>query len=67
VEYLWSDEAQRAFVNFYFRSGANEAFDAENPKLAQIELPFTIDYFGGWAKAYPDVIEHVFRNQVQKR
>ena len=30
-------------------------------------MPFTIDYFGGWDKAYPDVIEKVFRDQVRRR
>jgi hypothetical protein len=30
-------------------------------------MPFTIDYFGGWGKAYPEVIEQVFRDQVQRK
>jgi len=30
-------------------------------------MPFRIDYFGGWQRAYPDIIEKVFRDQVQKR
>jgi hypothetical protein len=38
-----------------------------NKELSKIELPFTIDYFGGWPKAYPEVIEKVFREQVQRR
>lgn len=67
MQYLWSDEAQGAFVKYYFRSVTNEALNAENKLLATIELPFTIDYFGGWSKAYPDVIEHIFRDQVQRR
>jgi len=67
MQYLWTEEAQRAFVRFHFRSSANEALNQENKDLATIKLPFYVDYFGGWDKAYPDVIEHVFRDQVQKR
>jgi sulfate/thiosulfate-binding protein len=65
VNYLWTDEAQKAFVKYHFRSVTNEAFNDENKELAKIEQPFTIEMFGGWTKAYPDVIEKVFRDQVQ--
>jgi hypothetical protein len=34
--------------------------------LQHIEIPFTIDYFGGWGRAYPEIIEKVFRDQVQQ-
>jgi sulfate/thiosulfate-binding protein len=67
MQYLWSDEAQQAFVNFHFYSSTNEAFNQANKNFGHIELPFTIDYFGGWDKAYPDVIETIFRDQVQKK
>ena len=67
LNYLWSDEAQKAFVKYYFRSVTNDSFNAENPKFAKIEQPFTVDMFGGWAKAYPEVIEQVFRDQVQNK
>jgi sulfate/thiosulfate transport system substrate-binding protein len=67
LQYLWSDEAQQAFVQYHFRAVTNESFNDANNELSHIEMPFTIDYFGGWDKAYPDVIEKVFRDQVQKR
>ena len=67
VQYLWSDEAQQAFVKFHFRSITNEAFNDANKQLSRIEVPFKIDFFNGWDHAYPDVIEKVFRDQVQKR
>ena len=35
--------------------------------FGHIEMPFTIDYFGGWDKAYPEVIEAIFRDQVQRK
>ena len=67
MQYLWSEEAQKAFVKYHFRSVTNEALNQENKELANIEMPITIDYFGGWAKAYPEVIEGIFRDQVQRR
>jgi sulfate transport system substrate-binding protein len=69
MEYLWSDEAQRAFVKFNFRSVTNDALDEENKELATIKYPFTVNdpLIGGWARAYPEIIEGIFRDQVQKR
>jgi ABC-type sulfate transport system substrate-binding protein len=67
MQYLWSDEAQRAFVKYHFRSSTNEALNQENKELATIKYPFTVDYFGGWNRAYPEIIDGIFREQVQKR
>src|SRR5436190_3850545 len=67
MQYLWSEEAQRAFVKFNFRSATNDALNQENKELATIKYPFPVDYFGGWARAYPEIIEGVFRDQVQRR
>lgn len=67
VQYLWSEEAQRAFVKSNFRASINDTLNAENKELATIKYPFTVDYFGGWEKAYPEIIERIFRDQVQKR
>jgi len=67
MQYLWSDEAQEAFVKFHFYSSTNDAFNQANTQFGHIEMPFTIEYFGGWNKAYPDVIERVFRDQVQRK
>jgi sulfate/thiosulfate-binding protein len=67
VQYLWTEEAQRAFVKSNFRASIGDALNAENKELATIKYPFTVDYFGGWAKAYPEIIENIFRDQVQKR
>lgn len=65
--YLWSDEAQQAFVKYHFRSVTNEAFNDANPEFAKIEMPFTIEYFSGWKRAFPEIIEGVFQNQVRKK
>jgi sulfate transport system substrate-binding protein len=67
MQYLWSEDAQRAFVKYHFRSATNEMLNEENRQFARIEMPFTIDYFGGWSRAYPEVIEGIFRDQVQRR
>jgi len=67
MQYLWSEEAQRAFVKYNFRSSTNDGLNEENKELATIKYPFTVDYFGGWDKAYPEVIEGVFRDLVQRR
>ncbi|MEO6333508.1 MAG: sulfate ABC transporter substrate-binding protein [Pyrinomonadaceae bacterium] len=67
VNFLWTDEAQKIFVKYYFRSVTNESLNDENSQFAKIELPFTVEMFGGWDKAYPEVIEQIFRNQVQNK
>lgn len=67
MQYLWSDEAQQAFVKFHFYSTTNDAFNQANTAFGHIEIPFAIDYFGGWDKAYPEVIEKIFRDQVQRK
>jgi sulfate/thiosulfate transport system substrate-binding protein len=67
IQYLWTDEAQQAFVQYHFRAVTNESFNQANKDLSQIEMPFTIDYFGGWDKAYPEIMEKIFRDQVQRR
>ena len=67
LQFLWSEEAQRAFVQYHFRSATDDKLDEANPGFARINLPFTIEYFGGWERAYPDVIEHVWREQVQTK
>ena len=67
LNYLWTDEAQKAFVKYHFRSVTNESFNDANAEFAKIEQPFTIEMFGGWNKAYPDVIEKIFRDQVQNK
>ena len=63
--FLWSEEAQKAFVRNNFRSSTDEALDAGTAAFVKIEDPFTVQYFGGWEKAYPDVIEKIFRDQVR--
>ncbi len=67
VQYLWSDEAQRAFVKYHFRSVTDESLNDSNPEFAHIEQPFDVSLFGGWQQAHPEIIEGVFRDKVQKK
>ena len=68
MQYLWSDEAQQAFVKYHFRSVTNEAFNEANKEFTHVELPFTVgELFGGWARAYPEVIDGVWRKQVKQK
>lgn len=67
VRYLWSDEAQQAFVRFHFYAVTNDGFNQANSEFGNIQMPFTVDYFNGWDNAYPNVIEKIFRDQVQRK
>ena len=67
IRFLWTDEAQRAFVKYYFRSVTSDELNAEQTKFAAIAEPFDIEMFGGWGRAFPEVIENIFRDQVQGR
>jgi ABC-type sulfate transport system, periplasmic component len=62
--FLWTEVAQRAFARNHFRSITDQRINDENTDLAVIAEPLTIEYFGGWERAYPEVIEQVFTQQV---
>lgn len=68
MQYLWTDEAQQAFVKSHFRSVTREDFNDANKEFAKVELPFTVgDLFGGWQRAYPEIIDGVWRKQVKQK
>ena len=68
MQYLWSDEAQQAFVKYHFRAVTNDAFNDASKDFARVELPFTVgELFGGWERAYPDVIDGVWRKQAKQK
>ncbi len=64
ARYLWSDEAQKAWVKHYFRS-PNEELNKAQPKFSRIQRPFYIKDFGGWEKAYPEIVEGVWKARIQ--
>jgi sulfate/thiosulfate transport system substrate-binding protein len=63
VDFLWSDEAQRIFVEHGFRS-VDERLDSLNPLFGPIADPFTVQDLGGWQKAKPDIIEALWKARV---
>ncbi len=65
VRFLWSDEAQRVFVRYGFRTGRPE-LDAANPAFGKIEDPFRIADFGGWRRARPEIVDRIWRDRVMK-
>lgn len=67
LQYLWTEEAQKAFVKYHFRSVTDEKLNEANPEFARIEMPFDVSLFGGWQQAYPEIIEGVFKNKVQQK
>lgn len=67
IKYLWTDDAQKTFVKYHFRSITKEAFNDENKEFAKIKESFTVEMFGGWDRAYIEIIEKIFREQVQSK
>lgn len=65
VRFLWSDEAQRVFVRYGFRTGRPE-LDAANPAFGKIEDPFRIADFGGWRRARPEIVDRIWKDRVMK-
>lgn len=63
VDFLWSEQAQRLFLEYGFRSVYDE-LNAENPALGVIADPFTVGDLGGWAVARRTVIDEVWRARV---
>lgn len=65
LQFLWTEEAQRAFVKYHFRSITDEKLNDANAEFAKIEMPFDVGLLGGWQRAYPEIIEGVFQNKVR--
>jgi sulfate transport system substrate-binding protein len=62
VRYLWERPAQEAWVKSHFRSVTDETL---NQRFAKIEIPFYVKDLGGWYRAYPEVIEGVWKQMLQ--
>ncbi len=63
VDFLWSDTAQRIFVEYGFRS-VNEQLNKANPDFGVIPQPFTVNDLGGWLQAKREIIEAIWKAQV---
>ncbi|MBE2223745.1 MAG: substrate-binding domain-containing protein [Anaerolineae bacterium] len=63
VDFLWSEPAQRIFIEYGFRS-VDEALNASNPNFGDIADPFTVRDLGGWPQAKQEIIESIWKEQV---
>ncbi|HEY7181944.1 MAG TPA: substrate-binding domain-containing protein [Blastocatellia bacterium] len=62
VRSLWEPEAQQAWIKSHFRSVTDEKL---NEKFPKIEMPFYAKDLGGWSKAYPEIVEGVWKRKIQ--
>ena len=65
VEFLWSEKAQRLFVQNGFRS-IEPKLNLDNPHFGQIADLFSIRDFGGWTRAKQEIVDGVWKKQVLK-
>ncbi len=63
VEFLWSETAQRIFVEYGFRS-VDETLNAANPNFGVIAKPFTVKDLGGWVNARDEIINAIWKQKV---
>jgi sulfate transport system substrate-binding protein len=63
TEFLWSEPAQRIFVQYGYRS-MTEALNAANPRFGKIPDLFSIADFGGWAEAKKQIVDGVWKEHV---
>ena len=66
VSYLWSAQAQQSFAKTGLRPATAGTRKAPGKEFADIEMPFTVEALGGWSRAYPEIVEGVWRDQVKK-
>ena len=64
TRFLWSEEAQRLFVAWGFRS-VEERWN-DNPSFGRIEDPFLVADFGGWKRARREIVDGVWKDRVLK-
>jgi sulfate transport system substrate-binding protein len=63
TQFLWSEAAQRIFVEYGYRS-VDEALNAGNRRFGSIPDLFSIADFGGWTKAKKEIVDGIWKKQV---
>ncbi|HQA67944.1 MAG TPA: substrate-binding domain-containing protein [Aggregatilineales bacterium] len=63
VDFLWSEEAQRIFVEYGFRS-VDETLNVDVPYFGVIDDPFTVADMGGWPEAKREIIDAIWKDRV---
>jgi sulfate transport system substrate-binding protein len=61
--FLWSEVAQRTFVEHGFRS-IYERLNEADRGFGRIEDPMLIADFGGWQRAKTEIVDGIWRNRV---
>jgi ABC-type sulfate transport system substrate-binding protein len=61
--FLWTEEAQRIFVKYGFRS-VNEPLNQSNPAFGRVEDPFRIEDLGGWKRAKKEIVDSIWKDRV---
>ena len=62
VDFLWSEQAQVALARNNFRVWDDAIMEQFAGRYAKVELPFTVEYLGGWEVATSDIIDRVWRD-----
>jgi sulfate transport system substrate-binding protein len=63
VRYLWTEDGQRIFVRYGFRS-VREEWNGTEGGFGRIEDPFRISDLGGWAPAKKTIVDGVWKARV---
>src|SRR5574341_1330952 len=63
VQFLWSEPAQRIFVEYGFRS-VDDRLNRDGQGFGKIDDPFLVSDLGGWTRAKADIVEAVWKRRV---
>lgn len=63
VRSLWEPDSQKAWVNAHFRSVTDESL---NNGFAKIEIPFYAKDLGGWTRAYPEIVDALWKQKIME-
>lgn len=64
LDFLWTEEAQKIFVGYGFRSVTDEALNRENKFFREIPSSFTVEALGGWKTAYANIVEKIWKKRI---
>jgi len=65
VDFLWTREAQEALARNNFRVRDKEIMEKYAERYKRVELPFSVDYLGGWEAATSEIIGKTWR-EIQR-
>jgi ABC-type sulfate transport system substrate-binding protein len=62
LDFLLSDAGQEILGRYHLRPP-----DCEGEGFSPLDYPFAVDELGGWAQAYPDLIETLWQREIEPR